>query len=81
MAKGTVTRMLTGSSVKRKKPTTASTKNALVATQPERAVLNVEVKKTTRAGLNRLKLLLGMPNQASVLDKLIREGLAAAKAR
>lgn len=81
MAKGPVTRMSTGSSVKRKKPTPASAKKALVAAQPERVVLNVEVKKTTRAGLNRLKLLLGMPNQAAVLDKLIREGLGAAKAR
>lgn len=47
----------------------------------ERVVLNVEVKAGTRAGLNRLKLLLGLPNQGAVLDKLIREGLAAAKGR
>lgn len=81
MAKTNVAGASNNNGNKGKKPTAASTKKAVVAAQLERVVLNVEVKKTTRAGLNRLKSLLGMPNQGAVLDKLIRDGLAAAKAR
>lgn len=47
----------------------------------ERVVLNVEVKRSTRNGLNRLKGLLGLPNQGAVLAELVRIGLAAAKGR
>ena len=81
MAKTNVAGASNNNGNKGKKPTAASTKKAVVAAQPERVVLIVEVKKTTRAGLNRLRSLLGMPNQGAVLEKLIRDGLAAAKAR
>lgn len=47
----------------------------------QRVVLNVEVKRSTRNGLNRLKGLLGLPNQGAVLAELVRIGLAANKGR
>lgn len=51
------------------------------ANSQQRVVLNVEVKRSTRNGLNRLKELLGLPNQGAVLAELVRIGLAAAKGR
>ncbi len=61
------------------KPAKATRPKAAVA--PQKVTLNVAVKATTRAGLAKLKLYLGLSNQGAVLDKLVRDGLSAAKAR
>jgi hypothetical protein len=69
------------------KTTPAKSSKPAKATKPasaavaERVTLNVAVKATTRAGLAKLKLRLGLTNQGAVLDKLVRDGLAATKAR
>lgn len=39
--------------------------------------LNVPVKVATRAGLAKLKARHGLNNQGEVLDKLVKEALAA----
>lgn len=67
-------------------PSKGTRKRASVAPSPGAAgqdlvVLNVAVKRSTRNGLNRLKLMLGLPNQGAVLAELVRLGLATAKGR
>lgn len=59
----------------------AKTTRPVSAAAPERVTLNVAVKATTRAGLAKLKLRFGFSNQGAVLDKLVRDGLSATKAR
>ncbi|TXG82783.1 MAG: hypothetical protein E6R14_06430 [Thermomicrobiales bacterium] len=67
-------------------PSKGTRKRASVTPSPAAAgqdlvVLNVAVKRSTRNGLNRLKLMLGLPNQGAVLAELVRLGLATAKGR
>lgn len=81
--------MATSKSAGKSNGKTAPAKNSKPAraTKPasaaaaERVTLNVAVKPTTRAGLAKLKLRLGLSNQGAVLDKLVRDGLSATKAR
>lgn len=80
MAKAKGKQATTGG-VSRTQQTAKGTASGIAQNGSGRVTLNVDVKATTRAGLNKLKLLLGLPNQGAVLDKLIREGLAAAKGR
>lgn len=72
-----------------KKTSGRSTKTVAAAKVGEKAAtpkvefvhIKVMVRKSTRDGLNRLRSQLGMPSQAAVLDKLIKDALAAARAR
>ncbi len=54
---------------------------APAAAASDNVLLNVSVKRSTRTALGKLKLLMNLPNQGQVLDKLVRQELAAAKAR
>lgn len=81
MPRASVNRLSNGKGARAKKPSMAKASKTGVASEPERVVLNLEITKAMRAGLNRLKLLLGMPNQRVVLERLIRHARAAANAR
>ena len=54
---------------------------APAAAASDDVLLNVTVKRSTRTALGKLKVLMNVANQGQVLDKLVRQGLAAAKAR
>lgn len=60
---------------------TAKGTKAPPAAASDDVLLNVKVKRSTRTALGKLKLLMNLANQGQVLDKLVRQGLAAAKAR
>ncbi len=60
---------------------TAKGTKAPAAAASDGVLLNVTVKRSTRTALGKLKLLMNLANQGQVLDKLVREGLAAAKSR
>jgi hypothetical protein len=60
---------------------TAKGTKAPAAAASDNVLLNVSVKRSTRTALGKLKLLMNLPNQGQVLDKLVRQELAAAKAR
>lgn len=60
---------------------TAKSTKAPAAAASDGVLLNVTVKRSTRTALGKLKLLMNLANQGQVLDKLVREGLAAAKSR
>lgn len=65
---------------KQAKPVKA-TRVVAAAAKTEKVILNVPVKTSTRTGLAKLKLHLGLNNQGEVLDKLVRDGLSAMKGR
>lgn len=60
---------------------TAKGTKAPAAAASDDVLLNVKVKRSTRTALGKLKLLMNLANQGQVLDKLVRQWLAAAKAR
>lgn len=74
-------RKTNGKTAPAKKAKPARAAKAAPATAAEKVTLNVAVKASTRAGLAKLKASLGLRNQGAVLDKLVREGLSAIKAR
>ncbi len=60
---------------------TAKGTKAPAAAASDGVLLNVTVKRSTRTALGKLKVLMNLANQGQVVDKLVREGLSASKAR
>lgn len=60
-----------------KKPVPRKTATAAKPGNGTKVTLNVPVKVSTRSGLAKLKARHGLSNQGEVLDKLVREALAA----
>lgn len=59
----------------------AKNTKAPAAAASDGVLLNVTVKRSTRTALGKLKVLMNLANQGQVVDRLVREGLSAAKAR
>lgn len=80
MAKSTIVSKQASKPSKGSGATAKSTK-APAAAASDGVLLNVTVKRSTRTALGKLKVLMNLANQGQVVDKLVREGLSASKAR